>query len=223
MTLGVRGQFEGAFLMATDTWRRSVVFILDREGGSPIGTGFIVIVPNEANGPGRLPQYHAYVVTVGHVIDNSPKSGAMRLRTRDGHTVHDYPLGTWEIATDDDVAAQECDFGNLDPPVEFNAYRLDEAIDKQPLDVRSGEQCYFVGLLGQVPKMHDTMMPMVRSAALGAYMQEGVPIKLTPTRTITAHLIDGRSLGGFSGSPCFVQITAWVESSEPGKAPQRTS
>jgi hypothetical protein len=182
-------------------------------GGEPIGTGFIVVKDNEFGG-----RPLAYVVTAAHLVTNNYAAAAMRLRTIAGG-VHDFPLGTWAMADDDDVAAQECDFWGFEPPVEFNAYILDEAIDKKPLKLRSGEQCYFIGLLERVPSMGPAMIPMLRSGALGAYMQKDVPIKVEPPKSITAHLIDGRSLGGFSGSPCFVQITAWLENEKAGHAP----
>jgi hypothetical protein len=196
-----------------DSWRRFVVFILDAEGGKPIGTGFIVIKENEFGGPPL-----AYVVTAAHVVIKNHATAAMRLRTVGGG-VNDFPLSVWSIAVDDDVAAQECDLRGFEPPVEFNAYPLDEAIDQRPLKLRPGEQCYFIGLLERVPSMGPAMIPMLRSGALGAYMQEDVPISIDPPKSITAHLIDGRSLGGFSGSPCFVQITAWLENEKPGHAP----
>src|ERR1039458_8715565 len=159
-----------------DTWRRSVVFILDRMDGDPIGTGFLLFVENEFQDGLN----HAYVVTAAHLVMGLPHTPAMRLRQTDGETTIDVPLGPWEISEVDDVAAQETNFFDIDPPVMFNAYPLHQAIDVEPFDVplRSGERCYFIGLLERIPQMGRSMIPMVRSGTLGAYAQENVPISI---------------------------------------------
>jgi hypothetical protein len=48
----------------------------------------------------------------------------------------------------------------------------------------------------------------VRSGSIGALYQDGIPIRLPDDTVIHAsgHLIDCRSFGGFSGSPCFVRF-----------------
>jgi len=54
--------------------------------------------------------------------------------------------------------------------------------------------------------MGKSMIPMVRAGTIGTLWQEGLP--LPKNQTVTGHLIDVRSLGGFSGAPCFAQAIA---------------
>ena len=70
-----------------------------------------------------------------------------------------------------------------------------------------GDNVYFVGLLPNIEAMVEKNIPMVRSGTLGRLWQERCPV-LTREKVliyITAHLIDCRSFGGFSGSPCYLQ------------------
>jgi len=50
-------------------------------------------------------------------------------------------------------------------------------------------------------------IPMVRTGSIGAQYQDGIPMRLSNNTLIRVrgHLIDCRSFGGFSGSPCFVR------------------
>jgi len=71
-----------------------------------------------------------------------------------------------------------------------------------------GDRVYFIGLLADVPDMVARNIPLVRSATMGAWNQEGVFLGLpdgTRLRMRTAHLIDCHSYKGFSGAPCFLQ------------------
>jgi hypothetical protein len=73
-----------------------------------------------------------------------------------------------------------------------------------------GDDVYFAGLLGAVPSMGERGVPMTRGGMIGALYQDGVPIRLPDDTVIhvQGHLIDCRSFGGFSGSPCFVATSA---------------
>jgi hypothetical protein len=73
-----------------------------------------------------------------------------------------------------------------------------------------GDPVYFIGLLAFVPEMHRTNIPMVRSGTLGAMNQRGIPMRLSSgfQFQVEGHLIDCRSWGGFSGSPCLIQNPA---------------
>lgn len=52
-------------------------------------------------------------------------------------------------------------------------------------------------------------VPMVRTGALGAVDQPEVPMAEPggTWRSVRGHLIDCRSFGGFSGSPCFMKFS----------------
>jgi hypothetical protein len=56
--------------------------------------------------------------------------------------------------------------------------------------------------------MTERNIPVVRAGVLAQLWQTDLPVKRSPvdaTRYITAHLIDCRSFGGFSGAPCYLQ------------------
>ncbi len=189
---------------------RSVVFLLDEEGGDPTGTGFLVLKLDTG-------VEHTYLMTAKHVVDNHPHT-FMRFRTVLGN-IHDVPLKSWDVHPLADVAAQEVDFRLVEPLPLYNAYSLDDAVDVYPIpgDGRLlGERVYFVGLLEQVrTAMGKSMIPLVRSGTVAALWQDG--IRLTGNRTVTGHLIDGRSIGGLSGAPCFVQVVGFAASeANPG-------
>lgn len=186
---------------------RIAVFLLDRERGEPTGTGFLIVMTDDEI-------IHTYLVTAKHVVDSYPHT-FMRFRTVHGD-IHDVPLKQWAFHATEDVAAQEVFFDELEPEPLYNAYPLDDAIDKSPMPVADrllGERVFFVGLLERVrAAMGISMIPMVRAGTVGALWQERIP--LTGGRTVTAHLIDGRSLGGFSGAPCFVQAVGLTADEE---------
>jgi hypothetical protein len=72
-----------------------------------------------------------------------------------------------------------------------------------------GDRVYFLGLLAlpAARGMAERNVPMVRSGTIGAMYQDEIPLEWPDgtIRKIQAHLIDCRSYGGFSGSPCFFQ------------------
>jgi hypothetical protein len=72
-----------------------------------------------------------------------------------------------------------------------------------------GDRVYFLGLLALpgARGMTEKNVPMVRSGTIGAMYQDDLPVEWPDKsiRKFQAHLIDCRSYGGFSGSPCFFQ------------------
>jgi hypothetical protein len=189
-----------------------VVFLLDKDGGDPTGTGFLIVAPHESN----RNVVHTYIVTAKHVVDSHPHT-YMRFRAVDG-AVHDVPLGQWEFHDSQDIAAQEIDFHLNDIRPVFNAYTFDEAIDNNPVpgdEYLLGQRIYFTGLLETLRKsMGKTMIPMVRSGTIGALNQPDIPLE--NGTSVTAHLIDGRSLNAFSGAPCYVQAVVLARDKDGG-------
>jgi len=188
---------------------RSVVFLLDEEGGDPTGTGFLVLKVD-------FNVEHTYLVTAKHVVDNHLHT-FMRFRTVQG-SIHEVPLTTWEVHVSADVAVQEVNFELVEPRPYYNAYALANAIDVHPMPSEGrllGERVYFVGLLDRVrAAMGKAMFPLVRAGTVAALWQEG--IHLAGNGTMTGHLIDGRSIGGFSGAPCFVQAVGLSADGDAG-------
>jgi hypothetical protein len=96
-------------------------------------------------------------------------------------------------------------------PIETYAGRAQTQIPPGP-----GDDVVFAGLLGLVETMGERRIPMFRTGTIGAMYQDGIPMRLGDATVITVrgHLIDCRSFGGFSGSPCFVHYVSEVRTGE---------
>lgn len=199
-------------------YSKSVVFILGaREGGQAAlrGTGFIVGFPSEADPD----QGHAYVVTAAHVVRPLATS-LVRMTSADGSIV-DRAVDPWVFHETEDIAVtrlpgpyRDFDFVAI-PPKEFVGA---EELQWSP---QPGAEVFVTGLLGRVPSMGEHNVPMVRTGAIGAMYQDGIPLCLGEKTFIDVHghLIDCQSFGGFSGSPCFVRyISARGETERMGLA-----
>jgi hypothetical protein len=187
-----------------ETYPKGVVFIGHRSDGRDrlVGTGFFVSIR------GRILQ-PTYVVTAAHVVEGAAQT-FVRLRTTGGprnvviedwffHGVHDVAVAPIDVPFDHDMTTtgieQFIDDPDALPPPLWGGIEV-------------GDDVYFIGLLGKVKAMRDRLIPIVRTGVLGAPWVENVPVKRSPvdaTRNITAHLIDCRSFGGFSGAPCYLQ------------------
>ena len=208
-----------------DTYPLSVTFIAaPRTNGdirevTPIGTGFLVGWPHP-----DFPHAHSYyIVTAKHVVQSEPET-YVRFRTKGGglqdFSVHDWvlhPSPTADVAVTpiqipEHVSVMHVSVADiLGSPV--------SAAERTEWSPTLGDRVYFIGLLDYFEGMVEKNVPMVRSGTLGAMYQDDVPVKTDP-HTVTrlhAHLIDCRSYGGFSGSPCFVQGTVVLAAPEPGK------
>jgi hypothetical protein len=190
-----------------ERYTRSVVFIAGtNQTGKAIqaelqGTGFVVGVP-AANPEGVF----LYVVTAAHVV-RSFAATFIRVSQDDG-SVKDEPVDRWVFHPIEDVA--------VTPFVDTTGQFFHSFIETRnfvgqaetEVAAAAGDEVYFVGLLGQVPSMGKRNVPMVRSGSVGALYQDGIPIRLPDGTVIhnSGHLIDCRSFGGFSGSPCFVRF-----------------
>ncbi len=193
-----------------ETFPFAVTFIVGEQatvGGTsvrtPIGTGFVLRMQN----PNIKGLGHEYIVTAAHIVEAGQETW-VRFRKRGGG-VHDLSVGRWILHPAADVA--------LTPLRGHGGYGLD--LRHIPVEVLVGsgaiggwtptlaDRVYFLGLLSQHEEMGERNVPMVRSGIIGALYEQRVPMRRADgsiTR-IEAHLIDCRSYGGFSGSPCFVQ------------------
>jgi hypothetical protein len=194
----------------TDKYPLAVAFIIGsrRQGDGtvmrvPIGTGFILNVPLTARAPDT---YVEYVVTAAHVVMNGENT-AVRIRTHGGYK--DVEISDWLAHPRADVALArfhaDKDMHLLNVP----SHSLRWPHMPQEFHPDLGDRVYFLGLLS-VPGSHQLVInnvPMVRSGTIGALNQQDIPVEW-PDKTVKrleAHLIDCRSHGGFSGSPCFFQ------------------
>lgn len=196
----------GESMPLPESYPKGVFFIGRRsvDGTERIaGTGFLVTMQSPI-------LWHSYVVTAGHVVEGAD-STFVRIRTA-GDGTRDIPVPDWVPHGKHDIAVAPI---LLPEDHDVASTGLDQFIDEPGMfgnyfwgDIELGDVIYFIGLLGKVPEMVKRNVPIVRAGVLGAMWQEQVPIKRTPvdeTRFITAHLIDCRSFGGFSGSPCYLQ------------------
>lgn len=188
----------------------AVTFIVGEQaavGGAvvrtPIGTGFVLRLQS----PNIKELGHEYIVTAAHIVEAGDETW-VRFRKREGG-VYDLSVGTWILHPTADVA--------LTPLRGHGGYGLD--LRHIPVDALVGsgaiggwvpvlaDRVYFLGLLSQHEEMGERNVPMVRSGTIGALYEQRVPIRRADgsIARIEAHLIDCRSYGGFSGSPCFVQ------------------
>ena len=206
----------------TDKYPLAVTFIIGRSrlpGGAgalaPIGTGFIL------NVPARFKDlYFEYVVTASHVVEGRDETYA-RIRTRDGGS-KDLPVHEWVHHPTADVAVAPFDASGHEDLHLLNVPAA--ALGQRPLprwDPQLGDRVYFLGLpnLPAAQGMIARNVPMVRSGTIGAMYQDDVPVQWPDgsIRKVQAHLIDCRSYGGFSGSPCFFQRDDAFTAAREGK------
>ncbi|MDX6517252.1 MAG: hypothetical protein QOF50_98 [Gaiellaceae bacterium] len=197
------------------TWAVSFVIGLrnDKFGNRravPIGTAFVLSVP------GAYGLKFDYLVTAGHVVDSEDETWA-RFRVDTHGRVTDVAVHDWVFHPKADVAMaplgpkQDWRYRTVPIDVALGATSYGDP-QGQAFDPMLGDRVYFIGLaaLGGLTLMAQRNVPMVRSGTLGATYIDNVPLGTPPNiRRIQAHLIDCRSYGGFSGSPCFVQTLAW--------------
>lgn len=185
----------------TDFHADAVMFVCkeDIDGQrEPCGTAFLVSVPGQDVGVWR------YFVTAGHVIAGEAPTW-VRLRRRDGGPPVDLPVPEWTQHSTADVAVASCDIDLREVVAEH--LREELFVDKWAYQLARGDGAEFVGLLSAVETMRKRAIPMIRSGRIGALYQQDVPMwtgQYTRTEKC-AHLLDCHSVGGFSGSPCFVE------------------
>jgi hypothetical protein len=187
---------------------KSAVFITGtRETGQPAdkatlrGTGFAVAVPAADPKFGFF-----YIVTAAHVV--RPLGSTFVKLTKQDKSIVDVSISEWTFHPTEDIAVAE--FPDPVTDYYFSFVSVDDFLGAGELEWKPGpgSEVYFAGLLGQVPSMGTGNVPMVRSGTIGALDQSGIPMRLPDDTVIkvNGHLIDCRSFGGFSGSPCFVRF-----------------
>jgi hypothetical protein len=162
-----------------------------------IGTAFCVQVPSEIHDD----RWYSYVVTAHHVIDAQPTPELLFPDSRIPGTLHP-PIQTpgpdW-IQPIESVDLAVLPFDRRDGTW-INMLRAGfQLYETLPGDALLAMPFHYVGLLEPLNRA------MARSGTLGAVYQEG--IEHPDGYEYEAHLGDCRTYAGFSGSPCFVEIT----------------
>jgi hypothetical protein len=161
-----------------------------------LGTGFCVRAPSKANPTGS----QGYVVTAHHVIDGQPKPELVFPNTNEPGIL--YPPVTTE-GPDWMQPLEDVDLAVLpfEPPKGYLLTALDidyHLYEHLPSEMLLALPFHYVGLLEPLNRS------MARSGTLGAVYQGG--IKHPDGYRYAAHLGDGRTYAGFSGSPCFSEM-----------------
>jgi hypothetical protein len=204
-----------------DEFLRSVVFLGQREvehGKEKLhlgGTAFVVGVPT------REPpvDYHLYLVTARHsIFELEGMDYLVRANTKEGcfkeipisgnekwwfhpteETSVDVAVLPWQIADDDDTRFLKTD----------ELFLIRETESWKDSDVGPGDEVYTVGLFTKL-RGETKNFPIVRTGNIAM-----TPDEMLPEATIgkfrgpiEAFLIESRSVGGLSGSPVFVRVTA---------------
>jgi hypothetical protein len=175
------------------------------------GTGFFVSV-DLPDCPGRGT---AYLVTARHNIYGIEKNSVdgkvlLRVNMKDGTTqTVEIETGAWihkPKGEPYDVAAVPV---NILPGLDHLCYPsggfLTDAL-MQEHDLGVGDEVFFPGLFTQ--RMgRKRNIPIVRVGNIAAMPEETVRIK--GGEHIEAYLLEGRSIGGLSGSPVFINVGPW--------------
>ncbi len=198
--------------MAFDSsFPKAVGFLLgevQKAGGAdlePLGTFFVLQIQRDAD-------TFAAMVTSRHVVADQSLVIA-RLQDGSGAPI-EWDVSGWIYPADgrSDWAVRP-----FEPPPSaqgpFTAvpdWQAHEVVNVRP---KAGTTVYFPGLLTGVPSLVANATPIVRSGSVAAWEQSGVtwttriaPSEVKRWTADRVHLVDVRSWGGFSGSPCFLQF-----------------
>jgi hypothetical protein len=192
----------------------------DRDGGvrGPIGT-FFVIQEERAGWDGQMDSGTVrWMVTARHVVEAGHRNGGhitarMRSAWRHGLKTLEWAANSWEFDPDDslDLAIRPLGY---EPANTFKALPIAYAAPPTQLpelfgEAELGHPTFFAGLLDWGGPLAAEARPIVRSGTVAAVRQPGIVWHTDDgKRAWTAplvHLIDVRSFGGFSGSPCWIQ------------------
>ena len=201
-----------------DDFPKGVAFVVgsrpDESGAqvqTAIGTAFFVALP-VSNGSGGA---FVYAVTAAHVVACETEAW-LRVRSKSG-SLGVAPATAWTIHPTADVAVALV----VGPDqLDIKWITMENFCDFEPTRPALGDQVHFIGLLAIADSMVQENVPMVRSGALGRLYQQRVPLRRCDgTLAFTeAHLIDCRSYGGFSGSPCFVEYRVLPKPGRPASS-----
>jgi len=191
-------------MRVSDKVLKCVVFVGVEEsaGFRPLGTGFIIWVQQRQVG-------FQYIVTAQHVLDSLRNPISIRVNRKEGDARYIKPPRGWYFHPDAsrfvDVAVAPI---LLQPDMFDIAHIPTRDFCKEEFltarDVGLGEELFYPGLFmhrrGQA-RNH----PIMRFGTLSAMPVEPVVTRSGPVK---AYLMEGRSFGGHSGSPVFINFMA---------------
>jgi hypothetical protein len=163
-----------------------------------IGSGFFITVQSE-----KYPDSvkYGYLVTAAHILLDQTNVEVEAPSPTDGTLYDPIPVTEWRKPLGDgvDLAISPMTELNQDDPRIFMALTEANLLPTpNVLGMTLGSTILYIGILVPLDR------PMVRTGSLGAINQMGIPNDYG--YDYPAHLVDCRSYGGFSGSPCFVLV-----------------
>jgi hypothetical protein len=192
-----------ACMRVSDRVLKCVVFlgVGKDENFKPYGTGFLIIVQQ-----GVLEIQ--YVVTAMHVIDG-PEPIVVRVNKKNGKPDYIEPLRGWYVHPDHGRYVDAAVAPIILHPhtydivcIRTREFCKDTTVTAR--DVGVGDELFYPSLF-----MHHRgaglNLPVMRAGTLAAMPIEPIITKSGP---IKAYLMEGRSMGGHSGAPVFVNFTA---------------
>lgn len=192
-------------MRVSDFMQKCAVFIGQTLDGEfrPLATGFLVGYPFKDGA-------FQYLVTAAHCVTGKTDL-QLRVNLRTGQSqIFDIPSDQWIFHPDTDrvvdVAAMNSSVSLFFYDVEQISLRKEMLTDEliKRWDIGIGDEVFFPGLF-----VHHSgqgrNLPIVRGGTIAAMRDE--PIR-TGSGSMSAHLIEARSIGGHSGSPVFVNIAA---------------
>lgn len=185
-------------------------------GGSAqrvVGTGFFVTVGSETL-PSRSVRY-AHLVTADHIVVKHGPDLAIQIANpwAEGQVTEPIPIDgrDWMRPLPEmDLAVLPWFQLAPDPLPPLMAVGIEDQFLRDRTHLRHGSTVYYIGLLASQDRI------MVRTGNIGALDQHGMDLEGGYKQPV--HLLDCRSYRGFSGSPCFVEVT--YAGLRPVKPPQ---
>lgn len=181
---------------------------LDAKNGERAGgSGFLIGVPWASD----KDKHHVYAVTASHVVREG-NAIVIRLNTQDGmFDVLDTNAGAWIHHAISDVAVCPIDLtGKYQYRFISDTYLLTEAGMKSGIlpgpPIGPGQDVFFVGrFFAHDGRQRNT--PTVRFGTISMMPSEPIPVHNRPDQI--AFLVEFHSIGGYSGSPVFVNPYFW--------------
>jgi hypothetical protein len=194
-----------ASMRVGDRVLKCVVFIGVGKGENfkPYGTGFLIVVQQ-----GVLEVQ--YVVTAMHVIDGAKEPIVVRVNTKAGPPDYIIPPRGWYFHPDHGRYVDAAIAPIILHPFTYDivCIRGQEFCKETTItarDVGIGDELFYPSLFmhyrGKLSRNH----PVMRFGTLSAMPTEPV---MTKSGSIKAYLMEGRSIGGHSGAPVFVNFMA---------------
>lgn len=203
-------------MQVPDEVKKCVVFIgcNTQQGVVWGGTGFFIGI--EADG--FKGQYFNYLITAKHCIDAIKEQSTdqkvlirINLKSNSIQTISSN-LNDWKFHP---TEKSSVDVATLpwNPPEQFDyltiptdSMTLTDALIKEQ-GIGAGDEVFLTGLF----RMHSGTqknLPIIRTGNIARMPEEKIPVKMYDgTRVdIDAYLIEGRSIGGLSGSPVFLYL-----------------